>query len=69
MLYLDADFPVTSTKSIYFDLIEAGLQTLRPGSLVLAHNTINAPDQMPDFLAYVRDPGSFRQSMTMIVEH
>jgi len=68
LLYLDADAPGPSTKSIYFDLLEAGLHALRPGSLVLAHNAVNAAHQMADFLATVRDAANFRRSMTMVVD-
>ena len=68
LLYLDADSPITATKSIYQELLDASWHALRPGSLILAHNAVNAADQMPDYLARVRDPGSFQRSMTMIVD-
>jgi predicted O-methyltransferase YrrM len=68
LLYLDADGPGTSGKSIYFDLLMAGLHALRPGSIVLAHNSVNAAGTMQDYLAYVRDPARFRRSANMIVD-
>ena len=68
LLYLDADGPRDSGKSIYFDLLTAGRHALRPGSLVLAHNSVNSARSMADYLATVRDPGRFRQSVNMIVD-
>jgi predicted O-methyltransferase YrrM len=68
LLYLDADGPGVSTKSIYFDLLAAGRGKLRPGSLVLAHNSVNAAAQMPDYLAAVRDGQVFRSSMNMVLD-
>ena len=57
-----------SGKSIYLDLLMAGLHALRPGSLVLAHNSVNSAHTMGDYLAYVRNPAYFRQSVNMIVD-
>jgi predicted O-methyltransferase YrrM len=68
LLYLDADGPRDSGKSIYFDLLTAGMHALRPGSLVLAHNSVNSAHTMLDYLATVRDPARFRQSVNMIVD-
>ena len=68
LLYLDADGPRDSGKSIYLDLLTAGLHALRPGSLVLAHNSVNSAHTMTDYLATVRDPARFRQSVNMIVD-
>jgi predicted O-methyltransferase YrrM len=68
LLYLDADGPRDSGKSIYLDLLTAGQHALRPGSLVLAHNSVNAAHTMADYLAAVRDPARFRQSVNMIVD-
>ena len=68
LLYLDADGPRDSGKSIYLDLLTAALPALRPGSLVLAHNSVNSAHTMMDYLATVRDPARFRQSVNMIVD-
>lgn len=68
LLYLDADGPHGSGKSIYLDLLEAALPALHPGSLVLAHNAVNAARSMADYLTFVRDPSNFRASMNMIVD-
>ena len=43
------------------------MHALRPGSLVLAHNSVNAASSMLDYLEYVRDPAHFT-SVNMIVD-
>lgn len=68
LLYLDADGPRGMGKSIYLDLLQAGLHALRPGSLVLAHNSVNDVRNLVDYLAYVRDPAHFSQSVNVIVD-
>jgi predicted O-methyltransferase YrrM len=68
LLYLDADGTEGRGKSIYLDLLEEGLHALRPGSLVLAHNSVNCAPDLSDYLAYVRDAARFGASMNMIVD-
>ena len=68
LLYLDADGPKGKGKSIYLDLLQAAEHALRPGALVLAHNSVNAAADLADYLAYVRAPGNFRESVNMIVD-
>jgi predicted O-methyltransferase YrrM len=68
LLYLDADGAEGRGKSIYLDLLEMGLHALRPGSLVLAHNSVNCASDLGDYLAFVRDAANFRASMNMIVD-
>jgi predicted O-methyltransferase YrrM len=67
LLYLDADGP-RGTKSVYLELLLAGLHALPSGSLVLAHNSVNAAQSMADYLEFVRDPAHFCQSVNMIVD-
>jgi predicted O-methyltransferase YrrM len=68
LLYLDADGPAGSGKSIYYDLLQAALHALPAGSLVLAHNSVNSARSMADYLAYVRDPNCMRASVNLIVD-
>lgn len=68
LLYLDADGGPRGAKSIYYELLQAGLHTLRPGSLVLAHNSVNSARSMADYLDFVRDPAHFRQSVNVILD-
>jgi predicted O-methyltransferase YrrM len=68
LLYLDADGPAGKGKSIYLDLVQSALHALRLGSLVLAHNSVNAADSMADYLDYVRDRANFTASVNMVVD-
>ena len=68
LLYLDADGHGGKGKSIYLDLLRAALHALRPGSLVLAHNSVNSADKLADYLDYVRDPANFRESVNIIID-
>ena len=67
LLYLDADGP-QGKRSIYREMVEASLHVLRAGSIVLAHNSVNAAYGLSDYLSYVRDPIRFRASVNMIVD-
>ena len=68
LLYLDADGPRGVWKSIYLTLLHAAEHALRPGSLVLAHNSVNDAHGLTDYLAYVRDPAHYKQSINMVVD-
>jgi predicted O-methyltransferase YrrM len=68
LLYLDADGPAGRGKSIYLDLLELGLHALDSGSLVLAHNSVNAARQLGDYLTFVRTSNLFVESVNMIVD-
>jgi predicted O-methyltransferase YrrM len=68
LLYLDADGAGGRGKSIYLDMLEVGLHALRPGSLVLAHNSVNCAADLADYLGYVRDEAYCRASMNMVVD-
>jgi predicted O-methyltransferase YrrM len=68
LLYLDADGPRGIGKSIYLSLLHAAENKLRPGSLVLAHNSVNDARGLADYLDYVRDPRRFAQSINMVVD-
>ena len=68
LLYLDADGGPRGAKSIYYELLQAALHALRPGSLVLAHNSVNAARSMNDYLSYVRDPAHFRESVNVVID-
>ena len=62
LLYIDAD-------GSYRQIVqEAAKRALRPGSLVVAHNSINLAHQIADFLEYVRDEAYFSESMNIYVD-
>ena len=66
LLYLDADGDAGRGKGIYLEILEAGYERLPHGSLVLAHNSVNAGERLGDYLAFVRDPDSFSASVNVI---
>lgn len=68
LLYLDASGPARDGSDIYFDILEAALDKLPAGRLVLAHNSVNAADTYRRYLQFVRDSRNFRQSVNMIVD-
>ncbi|MCL5997498.1 MAG: class I SAM-dependent methyltransferase [Chloroflexi bacterium] len=68
LLYLDADGTGGRGKSIYLDLVETGLHALHPGSLVLAHNSVNCAGELADYLDHMRNPTHFHASMNMVVD-
>ena len=62
LLYIDAD-------GAYLQITqEAAKAALRPGSLIVAHNSINLAHNIGDFLEYVRDPVNTVESMNMFVD-
>ena len=68
LLYLDANGHDRAGKSVYLDLVQAAGEGLHPGSLVLAHNSVNAASQLADYLDYVRDPANFRESVNIVID-
>ncbi len=68
LLYVDADGAGGKGKAIYRELLEAGTHALEPGGLVLAHNSVNSAADLADYLAFVRDPANFRESVNVIVD-
>jgi predicted O-methyltransferase YrrM len=68
LLYVDADGRGGKGKSIYLDMVEAALPSMRPGTLVIAHNSVNSASQLADYFAFVRDTENFRESANLIVD-
>lgn len=77
LLYIDAKSiaydPATAPpreserKSDYLRIIEHAMPWLHPGSIVLAHNSVNARTEIQDYLDYVRGP-EFRISINLIID-
>jgi len=62
LLYSDAD-------GSYLQIVqEAASHALRPGSLVLAHNSVNLAKALSDYLEYVRNPANSAGSMNMFID-
>ncbi len=68
LLYLDADGDGGRGKGIYLEILDACLDKLSPGALVLAHNSENQAQRLSEYLAFVRDPANFRASVNIVVD-
>ncbi len=68
LLYLDADGRPDQGKGVYLDILEAGYDQMPPGSVVLAHNSVNCAERLMHYLALVRDPAYFRASVNVIFD-
>ena len=68
LLYLDADGAGGSGKGVYLDIVEACLDRLPPGSVVLAHNSVNCAERLAHYLDFVRDESNFRSSVNVIFD-
>ena len=66
LLYLDADGAGGRGKGVYLDIVEACLDRLPTGSIVLAHNSVNCAERLKYYLEFVRDPANFRGSVNII---
>lgn len=68
LLYLDADGAGGRGKSVYLDMVIAAEHALRPGSIVLAHNSVNLAEPLAEYLAYVRQGTPFGHSVNVYVD-
>jgi predicted O-methyltransferase YrrM len=68
LLYLDADGAGGRGKSVYLDMVEAAEHALRPGSVVLAHNSVNLAEPLAEYLQYVRRGRPFRESVNLFLD-
>jgi predicted O-methyltransferase YrrM len=68
LLYLDADGPPELGKGIYLTILQAALDKMPPGAIVLAHNSVNAAERLTNYLAFVRDKANFRESVNVILD-
>ena len=68
LLYLDADGAGGRGKDVYLDILQAGWDRMAPGSLVLAHNSVNCAEDLRRYLGFVRDGGRFRASVNVVFD-
>ena len=68
LLYLDADGTPEQGKGVYLDILEASLDRIPKGGIVLAHNSFNCADRLKHYLAFVRDPANFAASVNAVVD-
>lgn len=75
LLYIDAK-PIDwerswrrgEVSSEYYKIVNAAMPKLREGSLVLAHNSVNASDYLNDYLEFVRNEENFTKSINLIID-
>ena len=68
LLYLDADGTPDRGKGVYLDILQAGLDRMGPGAVVLAHNSFNCAEKLTEYLAFVRDTGNFAASVNVLID-
>ncbi len=68
LLYLDADGADDQGKGVYLDILEAAYDHMPAGSVVLAHNSVNAAERLTHYLAFVRDPAYFSASVNVVFD-
>jgi len=68
LLYLDADGTDDRGKGVYLDIVQAGLDRLGRGSVILAHNSFNCAEGLGEYLAFVRDPANCRASVNVLID-
>lgn len=68
LLYLDADGTDGRGKGIYLDILQAGLERMPEGSLVLAHNSANMAEKLSHYLDFARDRSYFRASVNVVFD-
>lgn len=68
LLYLDADGGPDEGKGIYLRILQAGLDRMPPGSIVLAHNSVNCAERLSGYLTWVRNEANCRSSVNVIVD-
>ncbi len=68
LLYLDADGAGGRGKSVYLDMVTAAEHALRPGAIVLAHNSVNLAGPLAEYLAHVRQGTPFGGSVNVYLD-
>ncbi len=68
LLYLDADGTPEKGKGVYLDILQAAMDRIPPGGVVLAHNSVNAAGRLKHYLDFVRDPAQMAASVNVIFD-
>jgi predicted O-methyltransferase YrrM len=68
VLYLDADGDRGRGKGIYLEILQAALSKMPPGSLVLAHNSVNGGEKLTPYLDWVRGPANMTESVNVVLD-
>jgi predicted O-methyltransferase YrrM len=67
-LYLDADGDRGRGKGIYLEILQEAYDKMPPGSVVMAHNSVNAAERLKHYLDFVRDSVNFKASVNVIFD-
>lgn len=57
-----------SGKGVYLDILLAAWDKLHPGSVVLAHNSVNLAHQLRHYLEFVRNGENCRVSVNIVLD-
>ena len=68
LLYLDADGTPEQGKGIYLAILRAAWDRVRPGCVVLAHNSLNCAARLGHYLSFVRNPTNMRASVNVLFD-
>ena len=68
MLYLDPDGSDENGSGLYLPMLQACYDRMKPGSLVLAHNSINAAPRLESYLQFVRDEANCQASVNIMLD-
>lgn len=68
LLYLDADGTPEQGKGVYLDILEASLDRIPKGGIVLAHNSFNCAERLQHYLAFVREPANLSASVNVVLD-
>jgi predicted O-methyltransferase YrrM len=68
VLYLDADGDAARGKGIYLEILQTAWDKMPPGSIVLAHNSVNCAERLQRYLAWVRDSANCRASVNVVID-
>lgn len=68
LLYLDADGGKDKGKGIYLDILKGAYDKMPPGSVVLAHNSVNSAKRLEAYMDFVHDPDYFHASVNVIFD-
>ena len=67
-LYLDADGDKGRGKGIYLEILQAAYDKMPPGSVIMAHNSVNSAKRLEAYLGFVRDTANLSASVNVIFD-
>jgi predicted O-methyltransferase YrrM len=64
----DADGEGGRGKGVYVEILKTCFDRIPRGGIVLAHDSVNAAGPLGEYLRFVRAPGNFRESVSVILD-